>query len=134
MGRQHLPLEASKCDFPTSTQAAASACKKHCSKDESREVRDVHEFKPVQWKDNLNKGQLAQAQRIADKTLQLLVLGMRIREVSGEEACLYLSPNMKTLELEQAGESDGAPQKKRRVPVSEVIDASFGNGDKVHER
>merc|ERR1719191_2413850 len=87
-----LPSEVQNCDFAGSKQAVASSCRKHCSKEESREVRDVHEFKAVQWKDTLNKGQLAQAQRIVDKTLQVLVLGMRLRDISGADACLYLTP------------------------------------------
>merc|ERR1711879_874771 len=73
---------------------------------------------------------MAQAQRIVDKTMQVMVLGMRLRDVSGADACLLLTPDMKTLELELTGEGD-TEQKKRRVPVSEVVDASFGSGDRV---
>jgi len=109
-------------------------CGEQCPKDDTREVRDFHEFQAVQWKEQMNKKQLSQAQQAVDRTLQALVLGLPVTlsasrggggtaVPASNTARISITPDLKTLELEQA---EGGEQPKQRIPLSQVVDASFG--------
>eukprot|EP00927_Polykrikos_kofoidii_P038662 TRINITY_DN33075_c0_g1_i1.p1 TRINITY_DN33075_c0_g1~~TRINITY_DN33075_c0_g1_i1.p1 ORF type:complete len:241 (-),score=52.82 TRINITY_DN33075_c0_g1_i1:65-700(-) len=142
-------VEATACDFAGSSKAAVSSCRRGiCAKDDTREVRDVHEFKAVAWKEQMTKQQVDQAQRVVDRTLQGLVLGKRVPIVrdaavaSGgansdggaqrrrtSMARISLTEDVRTLEIELEGDAD-VERSCRRVPLRHVVDASFGSGDR----
>merc|ERR1719386_144639 len=56
--------------------------------------------------------------------VQTLLLGLGVT-CDGREATISLTPDLKDLEL------DAPPTRKRRLPVSQITDVSFGRGDSV---
>lgn len=130
--------EGESCDLGGATRRVAASCRGRCTKEESqsREVRDVHEFKASDLKEQLTPAQFAAAQRVVDRTLRDLVLGKRCHSTSApaDEVCLRLSTDMTVLELETTpaptcvSEREEGPPRTRRVPLSQVVDASFGAG------
>mmetsp|Transcript_53558 Transcript_53558/g.120754 ORF Transcript_53558/g.120754 Transcript_53558/m.120754 type:complete len:187 (+) Transcript_53558:76-636(+) len=105
----------------------ATTCCGACPKEGTREVRDFHEYKAVQWKDRMGKEQMLQAQRVVDRTLRQLLLGCRVRADGRDGARLLITPDLRTLEVEWAKDSDGEVR-RHRAPLSQVVDVSFGVG------
>jgi len=115
------------CNFASSTDVLA--CKKQCfENNSSREVRDFHEFKAVQWTSQMNRQQIQQAQLVVDRVLRSLLFGVRVH-CRSQEARLLVTEDLKTLEFAQG---DGSGETLRqRIPLSQVVDASFGAGGKT---
>lgn len=123
---------AASCDFRPPREVM-NACHEKCKKDDSREIRDLHEFKAVQFVEKEMSGsQKQQAQQVVNATLQSLLLGLQVTSSSRpggqhEEGRFRVTEDLKAVELETVGVA-GARQ-LRRAPLSECADTSFG-GDK----
>lgn len=124
-----LHAHAEGCDFLRPPKEVI-ACTERCRKEDQREIRDLHEFTAVAaGETELGPAQWSKAQRVVDRTLRALLLGRPVQTASGGTGRLYLSTDFRTLELEQAATA-GAGMSRRRVPLSEIVDASFGSGGK----
>ncbi|CAJ1360563.1 unnamed protein product [Effrenium voratum] len=99
------------------------ACSQQCSKDSTRDVKGFHEVRASSWSPSKNPKQLEQAQRVVDQTLQGMALGLPVR-LQDEQRKLVVSQDAKTLELHLEGSTERALPV--RVPLSQVVDISFG--------
>lgn len=103
------------------------ACSQQCSKDSTRDVKGFHEVRGTSWQPSQSKKQLQQAQRVVDQTIQLLGLGLPVQLGQAEvPRKLIVSQDAKTLELSENGDGTGREQPRFRIPMSQVVDISFG--------
>merc|ERR1712232_822380 len=141
--RPDLACGAPRCGLTQVRGSVASCsterCKERCSKQRSREARDVLELKTVTWKDELSQAQIAQAQHVVDQTLKELLMGKPVRAAVvgvhasnrvAQDGRLYISADGSTLELD-LDRDDGVDVRKKRVPLSQISDATFGSGAKA---
>ncbi|CAK8992378.1 unnamed protein product [Durusdinium trenchii] len=118
------------CDAATSRPTlgcqadTVQACSQQCSKDSTRDVKSFHEVRGSSWEPSQSKKQLQEAQRVVDQTLQLLGLGLMV-EWQDEQKRLIISEDAKTLELH------GEAHRPMRIPMSQVVDLSFGGKPNV---
>eukprot|EP00928_Gymnodinium_smaydae_P019200 TRINITY_DN17341_c0_g1_i1.p2 TRINITY_DN17341_c0_g1~~TRINITY_DN17341_c0_g1_i1.p2 ORF type:complete len:206 (+),score=46.60 TRINITY_DN17341_c0_g1_i1:187-804(+) len=126
------------CGLGSSVETATSSCR-NCPRDLCRDSRDVHELRApaANTRAAPSKRQLDHAQRVVDHTLQQLLLGKPVG--AGESAAaldrarLSLSQDLRTLELQPAGasEDDASSALRRRMPLSQIADVSFGRGSRA---
>jgi len=128
-------VSSASCEFRPPKQVM-NACHEKCKKDDSREIRDVHEFTAVQFVEKqMSRPQKQQAQQVVNSTLQSLLLGLQITSTSStaggqqEQGLFRVTEDLKAVELETA--SAGGATQIRRAPMSQFADTSFGGDRRV---
>eukprot|EP00930_Biecheleria_cincta_P095794 TRINITY_DN87707_c0_g1_i1.p1 TRINITY_DN87707_c0_g1~~TRINITY_DN87707_c0_g1_i1.p1 ORF type:complete len:170 (+),score=32.23 TRINITY_DN87707_c0_g1_i1:129-638(+) len=129
MGQTSCRPEVPEAAFPPmDCRTGPALCRQNCSERDARDLRDLPSrevLKAVHAPPEQSKKQLQQAQRVVDRTLQSLGIGLEV-QLSGESQHLRISEDLKTLEIISL--DDGLP--KRRLPLSQVVDVSFGSSSK----
>lgn len=129
MGQASCRPEGPEPPFPhIDCRTGAALCRQNCAERDARDVRDLPSrevLKAVHASPEHSPKQLQQAQRVVDRTLQSLGIGVDV-QLSGESQQLRISEDLNTLEIVSLDE--GLP--KRRLPLSQIVDVSFGSGSK----
>mmetsp|Transcript_108185 Transcript_108185/g.170560 ORF Transcript_108185/g.170560 Transcript_108185/m.170560 type:complete len:161 (-) Transcript_108185:116-598(-) len=115
---------STSCEADAVKSSCQKGCNRHCLKDDTRELRDVHEIKTVP--SEMNDTQRLRAQKIVDAVLPQLLLGISVHIGQGVEAKLSITPELTALELQETSEN-GDRLPTCRIPLTQVVNTNSSN-------